>query len=101
MSGGSMEYICYKIEEYLCGKMQDAELNDLVKDIAKLAHQIEWATDGDIGMADYWRNVERFKNKWFKGNRQERLKGYVDEKLKETKDELYKLIGVDDGQSEN
>lgn len=34
MSGGSHNYVCYRIEEDLYGQMYDEELNDLVKDIA-------------------------------------------------------------------
>ena len=30
MSGGSRDYICYKIENELCGQMYDDELNDLM-----------------------------------------------------------------------
>lgn len=42
MSGGSHGYIYYEIESQLCGAMHDRELNDLMKDIAELAHDLEW-----------------------------------------------------------
>ena len=48
MSGGSHNYIYYQIEENLCGQMKDAELNDLMDDIVKLAHDLEWADSCDI-----------------------------------------------------
>ena len=40
MSGGSHNYICWKIEEELVGRMHDAELDDLMNDIAELAHDL-------------------------------------------------------------
>lgn len=95
MSGGSMNYICYRMEEELDGKMQDAEINDIVKDIIKLAHSLEWALSDDTDIISYKKDVANFKNKWFKGNRQKRLKGYVDERLQETREELYQLMGIE------
>lgn len=44
MSGGSHNYVCYDIEEQLCGKMHDLELDEFMKDIAGLAHDLEWCT---------------------------------------------------------
>ena len=34
MSGGSHNYICYRIEEDLVGQMEDKELDDLMRDIS-------------------------------------------------------------------
>jgi hypothetical protein len=63
-----------------------------MKDIAELAHDLEWYDSSDIGRADYMETVKKFKDKWFNGNRKERLKGYVDESVKNLKSELYVLI---------
>ena len=93
MSGGSHDYICYKIENELVGCMKDTELNDLMKDIAELTHDLEWADSGDILDEDYFETVKKFKEKWFKQNRDERLKNYIDEKIDKTKKELYRLVG--------
>ena len=93
MSGGSRNYVCFKIDDDLCGKMYDAELNDLMEDISKLAHDVEWYDSGDTGIEDYRKSVAEFKEKWFRGNRQERLKGYIDKELEETRKRLYSLIG--------
>lgn len=41
MSGGCKNYICYKIENELVGQMHDKELDDLMKDITELAHDLE------------------------------------------------------------
>lgn len=94
MSGGSNNYICYRIEEDLGGQMEDAELNDLINDIAELAHDLEWYESGDTSEANYRKSVFNFKQKWFKSNREERLRGYIDDAIEKLKTDLYSLIGV-------
>lgn len=93
MSGGSHDYICWKIEQELVGKMRDVELDDLMQDIADLAHSLEWADSGDTSEESYKQDVKAFKNKWFKGERNERLKGYVDARIDALRSELIDLIG--------
>ena len=93
MSGGSCNYVCYKIKEELCGRMEDAELNDLIKDIAELAHALEWYLSCDTNEESYGNAVREFKQKWFKTSREERLKEYIDESLDNMRRDLYKLIG--------
>ena len=95
MSGGSRDYICYTIEDELCGRMYDDELNDLMKDVSKLAHDVEWFDSADIGEEDYMKTVAEFKQKWFNGDRRARLKSYIDRQIEDTKKKLYALIGVD------
>ena len=95
MSGGSREYICFAIDDNLVGKMYDAELDDLMADISKLAHEVEWWDSGDTNEEQYRKAVKKFKKKWFGTDRNERLKGYIDEKLAEVKSDMYKMIGVD------
>ena len=100
MSGGSHDYICYAIERELCGQMGDAELNDLIKDIAELAHDLEWADSGDKSHKDYERIVAKFKHKWFETSRSDRLKGYIDAELDRMKKRLYALIGTEETEAE-
>ena len=95
MSGGSRNYACFVIDDNLVGKMYDAELDDLMADISKLAHEVEWWDSGDTGEEQYRKAVKKFKKKWFGADRNERLKGYIDEKLAEVKSDMYKMIGVD------
>lgn len=97
MSGGSHDYIYAKIENELCGQMEDKELNDMMQDIANLAHDLEWWDSSDIGKEEYMETVRKFKAKWFKGNRDERLKGYVDESVERLRAELLTLIGEGGG----
>lgn len=92
MSGGSHNYICYSIENELCGKMHDAELNDLMSDIVELTHDLEWYDSADYGEKRYRDCVEKFKAKWFKGDRTERLKGYIDKAIEDVRKDLYNLI---------
>lgn len=94
MSGGSYDYTYGRIEDYYVGSMKDIELDDLMKDIVELTHDLEWADSGDISDEDYFETVTKFKNKWFKQSRNERLKKYIDEKTDKTKKELYNLIGA-------
>jgi hypothetical protein len=95
MSGGSHNYIYYQIEEELADQMEDAELNELISDIIVLAHALEWYHSSDTSREDYLETVKAFKKKWFKSNREERLKKYIDEAIDDVKEKMYTLIGVE------
>ena len=95
MSGGSHDYIYSKIEFELCDQMEDDELNELVADFAKVAHDLEWWKSGDIEEDDYRETVNNFKLKWFgllSHAREVRLFGYATKKLTKLRDELNKLL---------
>lgn len=93
MSGGSHNYICYQIDEHLVGKMHDRELDDMMRDVSELAHDLEWADSDDISEEDYRKTVLRFKTKWFGQAREERLKKYIDDSIYSLREELYAMIG--------
>ena len=93
MSGGSYDYVCYKLSNECEGRMYDAEMNDLIKDLCDLLHALEWWQSGDTSESRYREELSRFKAKWFKGDRQERLKGYIDEQIGIVRSQLYSLIG--------
>ena len=93
MSGGSHGYVFGRIEDELCGQMHDRELDDLMKDIAKLAHDLEWYDSNDICEETYRKSVAAFKEKWFKQPRETRLTGYIDEAVNRLRDELRAMIG--------
>ncbi|MBQ8135357.1 MAG: hypothetical protein IJ192_13285 [Clostridia bacterium] len=93
MSGGSHSYIFLKIEDELVGQMEDPELDDLMQDVANLAHDLEWADSGDYSKDQYFKTVAEFRKKWFDTSRNERLKDYIDKELHEQKMKLYRLIG--------
>lgn len=93
MSGGSHNYIYCRIENDLVGQMEDRELDDLMKDIVTLAHDLEWYHSADTSRDDYRKSVRKFKDKWFKQSREERLKKYIEESIQEIKEELLNMIG--------
>ena len=93
MSGGSYDYIYSTLSQECEGRMHDAELNDLIKDLCKVLHDLEWWQSCDSSEEDYRKTVAEFKKKWFQGSREERLKGYIDEQLGMTRQLLYNLIG--------
>ena len=92
MSGGSHDYICYKLSEECEEKMHDAELNDMVKDFIKVLHDLEWWQSGDCSEEEYRETVNGFKKKWFNGDRETRLKGYINEQIENLRGELYALV---------
>ena len=100
MSGGSYDYICYKLEEQCENNMHDAEMNDLIKDLCKVLHDLEWWDSGDISEEAYRKTLSAFKQKWFKDDRAERLKGYIDEQIGVVRSQLYSLIGEPLAESE-
>lgn len=87
MSGGSMEYFYWTLENYV-DSLEDVELNDLMHDIAKLYHDKEWADSGDYCDGDWNKTKTEFKNKWFKAKREDRLLGYIDKEVARLKNEL-------------
>ena len=93
MSGGSYSYIFSQLSRECEGRMYDAEMNDLIKDLCDLLHTLEWWQSGDTSEDRYREKLSRFKTKWFKGDRQERLKGYIDEQIGIVRSQLYSLIG--------
>ena len=92
MSGGSHNYVYSTIKEELVGPMHDRELDDLMQDIADLAHDLEWADSGDYSPERYKKAVEQFKSKWFSMPRAERLRNYIDNRLAAIQSELFELI---------
>lgn len=95
MSGGSMDYAYWHIEEQ-ADKMGDRELIELVKDVAKLMHDREWNLSGDTCDETWEESRKAFKKKWFKASREDRLKGFIQTMFEETKIECMNMIGVDE-----
>lgn len=93
MSGGSHGYIGFKIADELVGSMEDRELDDLMQDVADLAHDLEWYHSADTSKEDYRKAVAAFKKKWFEDARESRLLRYVDEEIDKLRAELQEMIG--------
>lgn len=92
MSGGSMDYICYRIDD-IADMLEDKEMIELAKDFANLLHDCEWYHSSDIGRNDYFDAVDEFKNKWFKSERKERLINYINDIFDNAKKQCFELIG--------
>lgn len=84
MSGGSYDYGCFKLEELYVGAMYDDEMNEMMKDLYEVLHDVEWWQSSDIGEDAYRTTVEIFKKKWF-GTRDDALRDRLCKKLEETK----------------
>lgn len=91
MSGGYLDYICFKLED-ITDRIDDREIKDLIKDLADLLHDYEWWQSGDYGSDSYNKKLKEFKAKWFGDNRNERLKDYFNTALDEVKAEINKLL---------
>lgn len=92
MSGGSMDYVCYRVEEQ-ASQMGDRELSELIKDVAELLHDREWYLSGDYGEDTWEESVRKFKRKWFDKPREDRLKALIEQTFNEAKQECMSMIG--------
>ena len=92
MSGGSLDYFYCSLEEHT-GDFGDKELDELVKDIAKLFHDREWFLSGDT-CEGAWREAKyNFKKKWFTDcGRKDRIEAY----LNEVRREVFDMLSMDD-----
>lgn len=93
MSGGSFDYGYTRIEYDYAGYMQDREMDDLMKDVAEVMHDLEWWQSGDIGEENYRETIKKFKQKWFKQSNNKRIKKYINDELNQFKENLNGLLG--------
>lgn len=91
MSGGSYDYKSYVIEEYYAGRMYDLELDEMMKDLVKVLHDVEWWQSGDIDEEDYRKTVDGFKKKWFK-RRKIDIEAFINSVFEKQKQELKKSL---------
>lgn len=90
MSGGSLDYFYSLLEEHV-GDFGDKELDELVKDLAKLFQDREWYLSSDTGAGDWNEARDEFKTKWFtKHGRQDRIEKY----LAELSEEIRQSFGI-------
>lgn len=66
MSGGYYDYGYYKLDQYE-GHMKDSDLNEMIRDLKTLLHDLEWCDSGDINEFDYAKTANTFKEKWMPG----------------------------------
>jgi len=91
-----MNYAYARIEEECVGMMGDRELDDLMKDVAKLVHDREWNLSGDTCDETYAQSVREFKQKWFDTVRRDRLITYINEACDQARAACLAMIGVED-----
>lgn len=91
MSGGAMDYICYRFDEY-ADMVEDKEISELLRDLGKVLHDEEWYKSADIGKEEYLETLSAFKRKWFNGSREERLRGIINGEIDRFKNRLNEMI---------
>lgn len=91
MSGGSYNYGYSTVEYTYVGEMQDTELNEMMKDLVEVLHDLEWYVDCDISEEQYRETVTKFKSKWFKRRKCD-IEALVNEEFEKKKSELLKEL---------
>ncbi len=78
-----------RIEDEYVDRMYDSQLNEMMKDLCKLLHDLEWWKSCDYSEDTYRRTVTEFKRS---GLNKLRLmyKKQIESKFEQTKDELLK-----------
>lgn len=97
MSGGSRNYICYKLEEECVDTpLEDYELSLMIKDLCKVLHDLEWWESGDSGEEQYRKSLSNFKEKWLKGDKVKVAKDFCDNQISIVKQGLYSIFGIEE-----
>lgn len=89
MSGGSYSYVYCRVENECVGRMFDRQLDEMMKDLVKVLHDLEWWQSCDCDEKRYRESVTKFKKKWFKQTKID-VKNQIESKFEQTKDELLK-----------
>ena len=89
MSGGSYSYVYCKVENECVGRMFDRQLDEMMKDLVKVLHDLEWWQSSDTGEDTYRRAVTEFKKKWFK-QREIDVQKQIESEFERTKNKLLK-----------
>ena len=89
MSGGSYNYMYCRIEDEYVGRMFDSQLDNMMKDLVEVLHDLEWWQSCDSSEERYRDTVRKFKKKWFRQTKID-VQKQIESKLEQTKDELLK-----------
>ena len=92
MSGGSMEYACYKVSN-IADIEEDLVIRSLLKDLSEYLHAEEWYRSGDTSRKTYNAARKKFKKKWL--DTQVDVKPYVDQMFEDFRTQVYALIDVE------
>ena len=91
MSGGSYNHGYINIEYEYVGRMKDNELNEMMKDLVQVLHDLEWWQSADSSEETYRETVTKFKSKWFKRRKCD-IESLVNEVFENKKQELLKEL---------
>ena len=91
MSGGSYNYTYQQVHDTYVDAMYDKQLNDMIKDLVEVLHDLEWWQSADIGEEDYRQTVTRFKRKWFQRSKTD-IQKLVEHEFEEKKNDLLKQL---------
>ena len=100
MSGGSYNYIYNRLLMECADCMYDAEMNDMIVDLCDVLHDLEWWQSGDSSEEQYRETLKKFKAKWFRTDRVDRLKEYIDKQISVVRSQLYSVIGINTEEDE-
>lgn len=103
MSGGRFNYLDSQLKgeifSYGSNKptnvFEDKEISELVWDVLNLIHAFDWYESGDTGRDSYLKAKEEFKKKWLQGDKDQRMKRYIDEVIEDARHELYETCGIE------
>ena len=99
MSIEGLNYHYTQLDE-VASYADDEEIAELLNDLsdvirAQERHQIVDATCKEPYFREaYFLKLDEFKRKWFHTSREERLTGYIDERIGKLRADLMNLIGV-------
>lgn len=89
MSGGSYSYVYCRVEEECVNRMFDSQLNEMMKDLVELLHDLEWWQSCDSDEKRYRETVTKFKKKWFKQTKID-VQKQIESEFEQTKNQLLK-----------
>lgn len=89
MSGGSYNYMYSRINDEYVGRMHDSQLDEMMKDLVDLLHDLEWWQSCDSDEKCYRESVRKFKKKWFKQTKID-VQKQIESEFERTKNELLK-----------
>lgn len=92
MSGGSYNYGYCTVSNDYVGRMYDPELDEMMKDLVDVLHDVEWWRSADSSEEKYRETVKKFKKKWFKRSKID-IQKLIEDQFNKTKQEL--LVSLD------
>ena len=91
MSGGAYNYVYCKLQD-AAQCTRDKEIEMLLDDLADLMKSEEWYVSGDTSYEEWDEDRKAFKEKWFKGAREERLKEIIEREFNRVKREMEDML---------